>query len=272
MRNDGRSRKDFRPIELETNVIASASGSSRFCLANSDIIVGIKPEIDKPDIDKPEEGKIEFFVDCSANAMLDFEGRGGEELANEISNCLSEAYSASEAFDLKSLCIMSKQQCWKLYIDILILQCSGNLYDAISLAVKCALFNLRIPRVTSAVLDGGNVDLMITDDPHDCDRLNVESIPILVTICKIGEQVIVDPTIDEEICSTASLVIGVSGKHISFIKSITGGSLHPDTFDNCIDLAMSTAKTLDEKLILALKQEEQQIETTHKENKCSFLN
>lgn len=240
-------------------------------MANSDIIVGIKLEIDIPLPNKPNEGKIEFFVDCSANALLDFEGRGGEELALEISNCLRIAYSSAKAFDLKSLCILPKYQCWKLYVDILILQCAGNLYDAISLAVKCALFDTRIPRVSSALLDGGNVDLVLSDDPYDCDRLNVETVPILVTVCKIGECCVVDPSIEEEICSTASVVIGVSGEKITTIKTIGGGSLHPDTLDACIDLAVSTSNNINCKLITALKQEEEQMEK-NRLHKCSFLN
>lgn len=263
--------RDFRPMELETNVIASASGSSRFRVANSDVIVGIKPEIDVPFAEKPNEGKIEFFVDCSANATLDFEGRGGEELALEISNCLRIAYSSPHAFDLKSLCILPKHQCWKLYIDIFILQCAGNLYDTISLAVKSALWSTRIPRVSSALLDGGNVDLVLSDDPNDCDRLNVDSVPILVTVCKIGEQCVVDPSVEEEICSTASIVIAVSGERITTIKSISGGSFHPDTFDSCIDLAVSTSKKLNENLMIGLKQEEQQNEIGSKQDRCSFL-
>ena len=252
-------------------MIASASGSSRFCIANSDIIVGIKPEIDEPFSNKPNEGKIEFFVDCSANANLDFEGRGGEELAIEISNCLRLTYSSPHSFDLKSLCILPKHQCWKLYVDILILQCAGNLYDAISLAVKCALFNTRIPRVNSALLDGGSVDLILSDDPLDCDRLSIESAPILVTVCKISDQCVVDPSIEEEICSTASVVIGVSGNKITAMKTISGGSLHPETLDACIDLALKTSLTLNQTLLKALKQEEQQADQT-KETKCSFLN
>lgn len=271
MRNDGRTRRDFRPINLETNVIASASGSSRFILGNSDIIVGIKPEIDSPRPDTPEEGKLEFFVDCSANSMLDFEGRGGEELASEISNCLRESFASSQAFDLKTLCILPKHQCWKLYVDILILQCSGNLYDAISMAIKCALFDLKIPRVSSAILDGGNVDLMLSDDPSDCDRLNVASVPILITLAKIGDTCVVDPSIDEEICATASLVVAVSGHHITFVKSISGGSLHTETFDACIDLAIESSKALNEHLLRALKQEEQQKQKAQIKQKSSFV-
>lgn len=203
--------------------------------------------------------------------MLDFEGRGGEELASEITNCLKSTYSSPHAFDLKSLCILPKHQCWKLYVDILILQCAGNLYDAISLAVKSALYNLRIPRVTSALLDGGNVDLVLSDDPADCERINAEDLPILMTVCKIGDYCIVDPSIDEEICSTSSAVVGISSNKITSIKTICGGSFHPDTLDKCIDLTISTAKYLNEKLMTALKQEERQNESI-KYQKCPFLN
>lgn len=97
-----------------------------------------------------------------------------------------------------------------LIVFFQILECGGNLYDAVSLAVKGALFNTRLPKVTAALMDGGNVDLQLSEDPYDCVRLQVESIPILVTICKIGEHCVVDPSAEEEVCSSASLVVGVS--------------------------------------------------------------
>ncbi len=203
--------------------------------------------------------------------MLDFEGRGGEELAIEISNFLKITYSSPFSFDLKSLCILPKHQCWKLYVDILILQCAGNLYDAISLAVKCALYNLRIPRVNSAILDGGNVDLVLSDDLSDCDRLNVESVPVLITTCKIGDHCIVDPSIEEEICSSSSAVIGVSNGKITTLRTISGDSFHPDTLDKCIELAVGAAQSISEKLLASLKQEEKQMEKS-KNISCPFLN
>lgn len=39
------------------------NGSSRLRLGNTDILVGVKIEIDTPYIDRPKEGKLEFFVD-----------------------------------------------------------------------------------------------------------------------------------------------------------------------------------------------------------------
>ena len=60
------------------------------------------------------------IICSSANATPAFEGRGGEELGTEISNSLATAYQSPLAFDLTALCILPGQQCWKLYVDILV--------------------------------------------------------------------------------------------------------------------------------------------------------
>jgi exosome complex RNA-binding protein Rrp42 (RNase PH superfamily) len=67
-----------------------------------------------------------------------------------------------------------------------ILECGGNLFDAVSLAVKAALHNTRVPKVKGACMDGGTVDFQLSDDPHDCCRLDVSAAPCLITLCKVG--------------------------------------------------------------------------------------
>lgn len=62
-----------------------------------------------------------------------------------------------------------------------ILECGGNLCDAVSVAVKAALFNTRIPFVKAALMDGGNVDLQLSDDPYDSKLLDVGTAPLLVS-------------------------------------------------------------------------------------------
>ncbi|GBP88680.1 Exosome complex component RRP42 [Eumeta japonica] len=253
-------------MELETDVVSHASGSARLRLANTDILVGVKTEIDVPKPENPAQGKIEFFVDCSANATPEFEGRGGEQLANSISNLMQRAYYSSQAFNLKQLCILEGKQCWKLYVDILILESGGNLCDAVSVAVKAALFNTRIPFVKVALMDGGNIDLQLSDDPYDCKLLDIGSAPLLVTLCKIGDKCVVDPTAEEESCSIVSLIVGITDNpkfyqtekenEQSFDGSakcstidINGpGSVHPKTLNNAINQGMEAAKALDEAL------------------------
>lgn len=62
-RNDGRCRTDYRSMELETKLMDQVHGSSRIRIGNTDVLVGVKVEIDTPYPDSPFEGKIEFFVD-----------------------------------------------------------------------------------------------------------------------------------------------------------------------------------------------------------------
>lgn len=120
-----------------------AHGSARLRIGNiTDVLVGVKLEIDTPYAERPDEGKLDFFVDwyafisglrfliiihhtvivfpSSANATPAFEGKGGDDLATEISNILSMAYQTPDAFDLKQLCIIPHKKCWKMYVDILV--------------------------------------------------------------------------------------------------------------------------------------------------------
>lgn len=258
-RCDGRKCLDYRPMEVETDVVSHASGSARLRLANTDILVGVKTEIDTPYPERPREGKIEFFVDCSANATPAFEGRGGEELGTEISNALATSYQSSQTFDLTALCILPGQQCWKLYVDILILECGGNLFDAVSLAVKAALHNVRVPRVKAATLDGGTVDLQLSDDPFDCYHLDVSAAPCLVTLCKIGDHCIVDPTAEEEMCSNASVVMAVTEKSLVTSVFKTGvGSVHPQTLLDTLKVGLPIGLNLNKALKAALLEEREQ--------------
>lgn len=114
-------------------------------------------------------------------------------------------------------------------------------------------------------MDGGNVDLTLSDDPYDCDRLQIDTVPLLVTICKIGEHCVVDPSAEEEVCSSASLVVGVSSDctsddsklaKITNIRTSGCGSLHIETINRCMELGVSAAHCLNRELIRVLKMED----------------
>ncbi|CAH0546206.1 unnamed protein product [Brassicogethes aeneus] len=253
-RIDGREREDYRPMELETSIVSHAFGSARLRLANTDVLVAVKIEVDIPFPEKPNEGKIEFFVDCSANATPDFEGRGGEDLAIELSNSLSTAYQSSRAFDLSKLCILKGRKCWKIYVDILLLECGGNLFDAVSLAVKAALWNAQLPLVKSVHVDGNNIEMDVSEELYDCQKLDIKNAPVMVTVCKIGDYCIVDPNQAEEKCSVGSIVVAVSGDRLSTVLQTGAGSLHPTTLVESMKLGHTVGQRLNQALWEALQQ------------------
>ncbi|XP_077276528.1 exosome complex component Rrp42 [Temnothorax americanus] len=257
LRNDGRSRYQYRSIEIETRLMKHAHGSARLRIGNiTDVLVGVKLEIDTPYAERPNEGKLDFFVDCSANATPAFEGKGGDDLATEISNVLSMAYQTPDAFDLKQLCIIPHKKCWKMYVDILILQCGGNLFDVVGAAVKAALYNTEIPRVIAAMLDGGEPDIQVSDDPYDCIKLDVTNYPLVVTVCKIGDNFVIDPTLEEESCSAASILMSVmpNGKVTSVVK-LGYGSLLPSTLIKMLQVGKDIGLKLNETLMKGLEEE-----------------
>ncbi|XP_043272185.1 exosome complex exonuclease RRP42 [Venturia canescens] len=268
-RTDGRNRCEYRWIEIETKMMPHTNGSARLKVGNTDVLVGVKVEIDSPYPERPFEGKIEFFVDCSANAAPEFEGKGGDDLGTEISSILATAYQSSNAINLKKLSILPHQKCWKVYVDILILQCGGNLFDAVGAAVKAALFSTEIPKVIGATLDGGQPDIQLSDDPFDCTRLDTENYPVLVSLCKIGEKCVVDPTSEEEMCASATIVMSVTpkGRITSTVK--TGyGSLQASTLLKALEMGTNVGIKLNQAIADALRREE---ELGPKRPICGFL-
>ena len=97
------------------------------------------------------------------------------------------------------------------------------------MAVKAALFSTIIPKISVSAVDGGDPELELSDDPYDGSKLTelLERAPVLVTLSRIGNYCVADPTPEEEACSSASLVISVTpkGKYLAHLHAICHISL-----------------------------------------------
>lgn len=255
IRDDGRSQIQYRPIEIETGIIPSAMGSARVLLGNTDVIACVKANTITPSWDKPNEGKLQIHVDLSATALPRFEGRRGEQMSEEISTILNKAY---ESIRLESFCIAPHVKAWVVDVDISVLSFNGNIYDAISFAVKAALATSAIPNMVAAEEDEGERELQITDDPFDTWTPDVSNIPCLVTLSKVGDSVLVDTTRNEEQCCSFTCILAVteSGKIMSTFK-IGPGSVQPSTFRKLISEASNIGRAIHTDLLASLRKEQQ---------------
>lgn len=256
VRQDGRGLEDFRSVEVQTGVVPHCYGSSRIKLASTDVMVGVKAEIAEPSAHKPKQGRLHFFVDCSAIATPDFEGHGGSGLGESIATTMTTLYDHPDALDLSCLCIIEAKKCWCLYVDILLLEIGGNLYDAVSMAVKAALFDTRIPNLRVVAGEHGESEMEVPDDPADCATLSLPQAPILLSLNKAGDSYIVDASLEEENCVSSSVIVGVMrGGVVVMVRKDGVEGLESKKLSNITQTASRIGGALNEKLLEALHKE-----------------
>ncbi|TVU01002.1 hypothetical protein EJB05_53561 [Eragrostis curvula] len=243
IRTDGRRRLQFRALSVETGVIPQANGSARVRLGGTEVIASVKAELGKPSILHPEKGKVNIFVDCSPTAEPMFEGRGSEELSAELSvslqRCLLGGKSgAGAAIDLSSLIVVDGKVCWDLYIDGLVISSDGNLLDALAAAIKVALSDTGIPKVNVSLSAASDDEPEVDVSDEEFLQFDTSSVPVIITLTKVGRQYIVDATSEEE--SQMSSAVSVSVNRHGNICGLTkrgGAGLDPSVIFDMISVA-----------------------------------
>ena len=189
-RLDGRKLTEYRkPIEIERGLVKTAEGSARVKIGETQVIVGVKMGVGEPYPDTPNEGTIIVGVELLPLSNPEFElGPPGIQ-AIELARVVDRGIRESKAVDFKKLCIEPGKKVWLLIIDICTLNDAGNLFDASSLAALAALMDTKYPS-----FDGEKVDYKQKTDK----KLELEKMPIAVTVIKIGDKFIVDPDTEEE--------------------------------------------------------------------------
>jgi len=200
VRTDGRKCLDYRKISIETGVCKNAEGSSRVKFGDAEVIAGVKLEINEPYPDSPDEGSIMVGVELTPLANPEFElGRPGID-SIELARVTDRGIRESGAINLKKLCIKKGELCWMVIIDVIPINADGNLFDMAALAAMAALKDAKLPEL---------VDGKIEYDKLTKNALPLEKEPISITVRKIGNHYLVDPTEDEEAMTESRLTVAV---------------------------------------------------------------
>jgi exosome complex component RRP42 len=148
LRADGRARLDYRPLTLQTSVVAHANGSARLKLEQTDVLVAVNMSMTAPDLTKARcEGSVQCSVEQSAACCVDQEERDVQARNFILTAELQRLLAHSHALPLASLVIVPDKQVWVIHIDVLIIENGGNLMDAIVMAVKAALVTTTMPPI-----------------------------------------------------------------------------------------------------------------------------
>jgi exosome complex component RRP42 len=231
-RVDGRDLLEFREIEIIPGIIKNAEGSASVKIGNTHVIVGVKIELAKPFPDSPNEGVLKVSAEFAPLASPEFEaGPPGEE-AIELARVVDRAIRSAEAIELKKLFI-EEGKVWGVFIDLHIINNNGNLIDASSLAAITALLNAKIPK-----LEGETVI-------REYEKgLSVVHKPVIVTVCKVGDKLFVDPNHLEENILDSKISIGIREDNLICAIQKQGKVVKFDEIKEIIDIALEKSKEL----------------------------
>ncbi|KAI3509657.1 hypothetical protein L1887_25102 [Cichorium endivia] len=254
LRTDGRKRLTYRPISVETGVIAQANGSARVKMGKTEVIASVKAELGRPSSSAPDKGKVSIYIDCSPTAAPQYEGRGGEELSMELSSALRQCLlggksGAGAGINLSSLAIVDGKVCWDLYIDGLVINIDGNILDALGAAIKAALSNTGIPKVNVASTAPSDEQPEVDVSDEEFLQFDTTAVPVIVTLTKVGRHYIVDATSEEE--SQMSSAVSVSVNREGLICGLTkrgGAGLDPSVVLDMISVGKHVSEELMNKL------------------------
>lgn len=216
-RVDGRQMDRYREISFEINYVKSAEGSARVKIGDTEVVAGVKIEQGEPFSDTPDEGVLMVGAEFVPLASPHFEAGPPGEDAVEVSRVVDRAIRESKVVDFKKLCITPGEKVWMVYVDIDVMDYGGNLIDACSLAALAALLHAKVPK-----LDGEG---KVIEGEHS-GNLPIHGKPLCTTFVKIGDQIIVDPSLPEDQALDARLTIGTFEKdgHIKLCSMQKGGS------------------------------------------------
>ena len=244
-RMDGRKLDEFRKeIKIEYGVSAkSAAGSAKVTIGDTVVVAGIKLTIGSPFTDTPEEGALMVNVELSPPlASPDFESGPPDSYSIELARLTDRAVRESGMIDVKKLCIKEGETIWMVNIDIYPINDGGNLFDACGLVAIAAILDTRLPTLKQ-VEEKYEADY----DNMTEERLPINEIPINLTIGKLGEHLVVDPTYEEEKAFDARLTVCITEDgQICSLQKGKDAPLTIEDLDAIISLAKSKAGKLRE--------------------------
>ena len=245
-RFDGRKTDEFRELIIEKNVSKKAEGSVRIKLGKTEVIVGVKAGVSEPYPDSPDKGNLMVTAELSPLSSPRFELGPPKFEAIELGRIIDRGIRESGIIDLEKLVIKKKEKVWTIFVDIYSINDDGNLLDAAGIGALIALKLSKLPKY-----DEKEEKVLYDKYEKNIPLTNINPIPI--TVYKIGNKLIIDPTKEEEDTSETRLTIGISDGIISSMQKGGTSPLKDEEISEAIDLADKNWNDLFKKIEKFLK-------------------
>ncbi|MBA4454161.1 MAG: exosome complex protein Rrp42 [Nitrosopumilaceae archaeon] len=189
-RIDGRAFDEPRKLTVEINAIPKANGSARVRLGDTEAVCGVKIQPDRPFPDMGDKG---IFI-CTAELLpLSHPsvetGPPGPDVI-ELARVVDRGIRESHMVDVSQLVIEKDKSVVGVFADNVVVDYDGNLFDACSYAATAAVLKSKLPKWEMK----DDVPTLVEGEESE---LPTTTIPVSVTMGKIGNHIIVDPNGDE---------------------------------------------------------------------------
>lgn len=219
-RVDGRGLLEYREIKIDAGHILKSEGSARVFIGDTEIDVGVKYDLGTPYPDSPDEGVITCMAEFVPSASPMFESGPPREDAIELARVVDRGIRHSNLIDKKKLCVVPGKEVFILFVDIYYMDHNGNGIDTASLAAISALKSVQLPKLEQKVIN----EQTFQAPTGETYPLDIEDYPVTITFSKIGNHMIVDPNLIEELIAEArvSFCLNKNGQITSIQKNGKG--------------------------------------------------
>jgi exosome complex component RRP42 len=203
-RFDSRKLDEIRDFTIEYDISNKAEGSARIRLGKTEVVVGVKLAVGEPYPDSPDKGNLMVSAELLPLASPHFEHGPPNFQGIELPRLVDRALRESGMFDLKSLVIEPGEKVWTLFVDLYPINDDGNLIDAATIAALAALHKTKIPELDKS----GKPDY--SKPAKKSLSVSKEILPLSFSFYKLGDQIFLDPTMEEEEATDARITFGIS--------------------------------------------------------------
>ena len=237
-RIDDRALDEHRPLVIDTGVIPHANGSARVRLGDTEIVSGIKIQPDRPFPDMGDKGIFICTAEILPLAHPSAETGPPQPDVIELARVVDRGIRESGMIDLSQFVLEKDKSVIGLFADSVVTDHDGNLFDACSYAAVAAIITSKIPKWEMK----DDIPVLMENQESDAP---ITTIPISVTMGRIGEFIIVDPNIDEWGCLDARITITTNSD--GNIVAVQKGGSDGFTFEQlvkCCELSVVVGKKI----------------------------
>lgn len=245
-RFDGRKTNEFRELIIEKNISKKAEGSVRVKLGKTEVLVGVKMDVAAPYPDSPDKGNLMVTAEFLPLSSSRIELGPPKFNAIEVGRIVDRGIRESKFIELEKLCIKEGEKVWTVFIDIYTINDDGNILDAAGIGAVAALKLAKVPKYDE---ETGK----ILHDEHSGSIPLKKINPFTITVHKIGEHLILDPTREEEDVSETRITIGSSDGEIYSLQKGDSGYLSIEEIQKSFNIVEKAWKELFKKVEAQLK-------------------